>query len=174
MDGEPLERRVSRWDGEADVADHLRSTIRISCGYAGTVLWFVGGPVDYPDSGLSDQLCDDLAEWERVYDEAMVPDFAWGSIDKERAHSEEGLRLARVVAEEVGDAFEVEVDDPDSSDSGRIKGVGQGANPAAAAAFRELVRQDLEVAGRIQRARENGAQLYFTHLPPDEGGLQPD
>ncbi|GAA4282611.1 hypothetical protein GCM10022261_01420 [Brevibacterium daeguense] len=106
--------------------------------YAGTVLW-LGDPVAYGSSGLTDGLIRDLKAWEQCYYDALTPDLEWRSAELARQYTEEGNQLAARVADELGDGYEVEFRSFEpGAGRRRFHGTGAALNARAAAAFAEL------------------------------------
>ena len=141
-------------------------TIRLFPDYADTVLW-VREPIDYQDTELSRRLVSDLQAWEQFYYDSLDADFNWVSTTAVRAYSEEGTRLARRVADEVGPDFVIEF----SSRSGNAEEVqarsdSPASNPAAEAAFTSLFNadeaEDREIA---QYMRNNPGGEWIAYAP---------
>lgn len=86
-----------------------RPIVRMFPDYSYSVLW-LDGPVGYGESGLSAALIEALQAWERSYYQALTPEFEWKSVELARRFTSEGNRLARMVADELGETYEVEFD----------------------------------------------------------------
>jgi hypothetical protein len=144
-------------------ARYLRSVVRVFPDYAGTVLWFVGGPVDYAEAAIGDDLAADMRRWEAAYYDALGPDLEWPSPAARIAHAEAGLDLARRLSDELGDAFEVEVFDARDRPQ-RLRGRHAPANPRAVAAFRARVAEDEALTAQVDEMRASGAR-FEVHGP---------
>ena len=89
-----------------DCAADKVPVVRMFPDYADTVLWF-DGPVDYAQCGLSERLIRDLTRWEQGYYDALE-DLEWRTPELAAQFTKDGIRLARQVARELGEDFEVE------------------------------------------------------------------
>ena len=118
-------RRASRQHArEGSVVVQLRPA------WADSVLLYWGSPVAYERSGLDDELVAELQAWDIAYYDRVDTDGQWRSAAAHDAHRIEGARLAQRVADALGRAFAVELDE-------RIfQSVRPPALPAAAAAFK--------------------------------------
>ena len=87
--------------------DGGQRTIRLFPDYADTVLW-IREPIDYEDTGLSDELVAGMRAWEQFYYDSLDADFNWVSAEAARTFTEEGTRLAQSVSSEVGSRFLIE------------------------------------------------------------------
>jgi hypothetical protein len=144
------------------MAPYKRSeVVRMFPDYAGTVLWYGGGPVDYDDAHLPAGLVADLEAWEASYDEGLDDELEWRSRDLEKAHAVQGAELARRVAEALGSAFVIQ------GDRGKVRSDRPPTSPEAAAAFNALA--DQEEAAYNERARlvAEGAELSWSAYPPE-------
>ncbi len=153
-------------DETRDAGAYLRTVVRVFPDYANTVLWFVGGPVDYADAKVTDSLAADMRAWEESYYESLNDAMAWRSLELEGRHAAEGLRLARLLADELGDAFEVEVWAEGAKEKVRILGQHPGSNPAAVAAFRGRAAESDAEDERIRQLRGSGATFGWTAYTP--------
>ena len=144
------------------MAPYKRSdVVRMFPDYAGTVLWYGGGPVDYEDAHLPAGLVADLEAWEALYYAGLDEAMEWRSRDLERAYAAQGAELARRVAEALGSAFVIK------GDGGKACSDGPPTSPEAAAAFTALA--DEEEAEYNERARmvAGGAELSWSAYPPE-------
>ncbi len=158
---------AARSDDEMrDPGAYLRTVVRVFPDYAGTVLWFVGGPVDYADAKLSDSLAAAMQAWEESYYRSLDDDLKWRSPGTEEHHAAEGLRLARLLADELGDAFEVEVWAEGAKEKIRILGLHPGSNPAAVAAFRGWAAESEAEDERVRQLRDSGVTFGWTAYSP--------
>ena len=87
--------------------DGGQRTIRLFPDYADTVLW-IREPIDYEDTGLSDELVAGMRGWEQFYYDSLDADFNWVSAEAARTFTEEGTRPAQSVSSEVGPRFLIE------------------------------------------------------------------
>jgi len=172
MTGDRREWRVPLLPSDEEMADpgaYLRSVVRIFPDYADTVLWFVGGPVDYADAKLTESLAAEMSAWEAAYYADLGEERDWRSKDLETHHYREGLRLARALSDELGDSFEVEVFARDS-DQGeyklRIQARGRGSNPQAVEAFKEWAAASEAEDARFRELKASGGSFYWTAYAP--------
>ena len=147
-----------------DLSEYSTSVVRLFPDYAGSPVWF-SEPVPYEVSRLSGDLVRDLQVWEESYYRGLHKEFAWRSDAMRSAFTVEGKRLARWLADELGDEFSVEYDNPAMSGKHRVRGSGPPRNPAAAAAFRQLANDAQAEHDRIRRiadqARREGGTLEW-------------
>jgi hypothetical protein len=129
--------------------------------YAGSVLWYGGGPVDYEDAHLPAGLVADLQAWEASYYDGLDDEMEWRSRGLEKAYAARGAELARRVAEALGSAFVIR------GDGGKARSDGPPTSPEAAAAFSALA--DDEEAEYTERARmvAEGAALSWSAYPSE-------
>jgi hypothetical protein len=143
----------------ANPGAYLRSVVRVFPDYADSVLWFIGGPVDYADAKVTVPLTTDMRAWETSYYAGLGADMEWRSTGLETHHYREGLRLARALSDELGDAFEVEVfalDKKRKEYKVRLLGQRQGSNPRAMAAFREWAAESEAADSRLEELKASG------------------
>src|SRR5689334_1382975 len=114
---------------------HDVPVVRLFSGWAESPVWF-DGPVAYEDTRLDAELVADLRAWDDGYYAALTPTYAWSSPDLEARYHREGARLARRLADQLGDEFEVEHDLGDARR--RVRATGPARNQEAAAAFRAM------------------------------------
>lgn len=140
-----------------DAAEYLRTVVRVFPDYADTVLWFAPGPVSYEESHLTEGLVAELVEWEGTYYASLTDLFQWRPEANLLAFDVEGLRLAHRLAEELGDAVEVEYRNYQKGalEPARVRGTGKGTNSAARAAFVKMAH-DAKVEDESR-----------SHVPPD-------
>jgi len=144
------------------MAPHKRSdVVRMFPDYAGTVLWYGGGPVDYEDAHLPAGLVADLEAWEASYYDGRDDEMEWRSRDRAKAHAAQGTELARRVAEALGSAFVIQ------GDGGKARFDSPPTSPDAAASFTALA--DVERAEYNERARmvAEGAEMSWSAYPPE-------
>lgn len=138
--------------------------MRVFPDYADTVLWFAPGPVSYEESHLTEGLVAEMVKWEATYYANLTDLFEWHAEADLLAFDEEGLRLANRLAEELGDAVEVDylnhregVPTPV-----RVHGTENGTNAAARAAFVKMARNaKVEHESRSQIPPDGEVRLRF-------------
>jgi hypothetical protein len=176
MTTEPREWRVPLLPTDEEMADpggYLRSVVRVFPDYAGTVLWFVDGPVDYSDAKVTASLAADMSAWEDSYYTGLDDEREWKTTDLEVHHYREGLRLARALSVELGDAFEVEVFAQDSEGNEyklRIQGRGRGSNPRAVGAFKEWAAASGAEDTKFRELKASGGSFHWTAYAPVKKG----
>lgn len=145
-----------------------RQVVRMFPDYADTVLWF-GGPVAYTSSGLNPELVRDLQDWEQSYYDALTPDLEWKSAELFRQFTQDGSGLARRVAEELGNAYEVELRSHEQGvPPSRFRGTGAITNPSAVAAFDELtvvLRTERNKSASSAAGRSGEVSEWFASAP---------
>ncbi|MBD8045379.1 hypothetical protein H9638_16345 [Arthrobacter sp. Sa2BUA2] len=115
-----------------------RITVRMFPDYAGTVLW-LGEPVGYERTGLTPELIRALQSWEESYYESLAPGLDWMSVDAAHRFTAEGNRLAGLVADELGERYDVAFTSyEDGAPAGIFHSPGPAGNAKAAAAFDAL------------------------------------
>lgn len=135
------------------------AVIRMFPDYADTVLW-LGGPIDYPLTGLSEALIAELKAWERSFYDSPNRRHAGASRGLEEKFIRTGVALAKKLTTELGSGFIIEYDAAAAlKEPTRYQCPGSAANPHAAVACGLLVarrrREDAELA---ESARDG--QLY--------------
>ncbi|MGG5170554.1 hypothetical protein ACQR35_00030 [Pseudarthrobacter sp. J1738] len=152
-------------------------TVRMFPDYADTVLWF-DDPVDYDLAGLTQGLVRDLRVWEQSYYESLTPDLDWKSAELARRFTLEGNRLARRVADELGDGYEIEFNSYEKNvPTRRFRGTGPALNARAAAAFDALAAALQAKQDEISRARtaaQRGENTgWFAYSPLSDTVFKP-
>lgn len=153
----------------ANPGAYLRSVVRVFPDYADTVLWFVGGPVDYSDAKVTESLAADMSAWEDSYYAGLDDEMGWKSTDLETHHYREGLRIARALSDERGDSFEVEVFAQDGEHDEckvRILGQGRGSNPSAVAVFRARAAAGETEDAYFRELKASGGSFHWTAYAP--------
>ncbi|SMX90625.1 hypothetical protein BI49514_02323 [Brevibacterium iodinum ATCC 49514] len=146
-------------------------TIRMFPDYAGTVLW-ISMPIEYEDTGLSGGLVAELVDWEEFYYDSLDSDFNWVPESAARTFTEEGVRLARLVAAEVGPQFEVEFSSyEDGAETVHIRAEHPAQNPAAEAAFARLFDEDEAEWREAQERRKNNPDGEWIAYAPLSGAV---
>ena len=129
-----------------------RTVVRLFPDYGDTVLW-LDGPINYDVTDLTDDLVNELRDWEQFYYESLTPGFNWKSSDRATKYAAEGHRLAQRVADELGDGYEIEFRSyEENARTHRFRGA-QSPNPRAVAAFDALTAAFRVEQERISRAR---------------------
>jgi hypothetical protein len=144
-----------------DWRERFRTTVRMFFDHAGTVLWFVNGPVAYEDSGLPADLIERLRAWEREEDAAFARTdgtrpSAREAADEQR-RDEIGLRLAREIADELGDQFAVEFHRAAAPERVILRARHPGSNPAARSAFERWEEADRAEAARLHEKLQSSS-----------------
>ena len=104
--------------------------------YAESVIW-LRTPIPYEMTRLDAWLVEALKSWDQSYYAGLTPDLSWRSPGLQAEFLAEGARLARRLADQIGDEFQVQHQLPDGLHR-RVRGSGPARNPDAAAAFRRL------------------------------------
>ena len=147
-----------------DAAEYLRTVVRVFPDYADTVLWFAPGPVSYEESHLTEGLVAEMVKWEATYYANLTDLFEWREEADLLAFDEEGLRLANRLAEELGDAVEVDYLNHREGvlKPVRVRGTGNGTNAAARAAFMMMAHDaKLKYKSRSQISPDGEVRLGF-------------
>ena len=116
--------------------------VRLAPEEDGDVIWFTG-PVSLEDSNLSEDLIREVEEWERFF-HSHLKHGQYVVVAESMPHfKEEGIRLARRLANEIGSTFVVEfVPDERHPSPRRFRSAGRPTNAAAARVFSALAAQD--------------------------------
>jgi hypothetical protein len=124
--------------------DHARThLVRMFPDYADSVLW-LDGPVDYGESGLSEQLVADLREWEEACYASPT-----------RRDVQQTQSLARRVAAELGSRFAVEYDAAeDTDDVRRVTSARPALNVEAEAAFLARAEEAVRAQERLAALKD--------------------
>lgn len=122
--------RVSETDDE--------DVVRLFPDNADTVIWF-SGPVSYEEAHLSEVLSAAMKAWEHFFNAHEVSSHYVVDAASMPYYRDEGIRLARGLANEIGSQFVVEFD-PDERNPAprRFRAAGPATNSAAARVFSEL------------------------------------
>lgn len=131
-----------------------RHVVRLFSGYADSPIWVVGGPVDYADSALTEELVADLTAWDSS---------SYGGVDGlliERSEASEALseELAERLATELGDGFVVSCGG--ETGSALFTSKMPPTNPDAATAFTQLIDEELK-----QRDFSPGDMYWYAYAP---------
>jgi hypothetical protein len=162
-------------DLDGDWRERRRSTVRMFPDFAGSVLWFTDGLVSYEESALSAGLVGELQWWEQGWLDGLGDDYALRTPDLERRHQREGLRLARLLADELGDRLAVEFHRIDSDGFVMIRSRGAPTNRAAAAAFTAWADADRADEAEVERRNAEGESLgWWAPLSRRDGAAGPD
>jgi hypothetical protein len=120
----PILRRASRRRGRQG-----SERVQLRPAWADSVLLYWGSSVAYEHSGLDDDLVAELEAWDTSYYDRVNTGGQWRSAAAHDAHRIEGARVAQRVADALGRAFAVEVDER------IVQSRHPPASPASAAAF---------------------------------------
>ena len=93
--------------GVRPASEYATSVVRLFPDYAGTVIWFIG-PIAYGETRLDAGLVADLQAWEASYYAGLTSDYSWRSPDVEAHFNKLGAGLARRLADQIGDQFQVQ------------------------------------------------------------------
>lgn len=138
--------------------------IRVFPDYAGTVLW-LHGPVDYADAALSPELAADMAEWESAYYDALDGNEAWKSRSAAAQFTTIGNSLARRLAQELGEGFEVAFHSYAPGSSRQLfHSEKHSRNPAAAKAFHGIVVAEEALQAKFEADQGDGVG-WFAYAP---------
>ncbi len=152
--------------GFGSASEYATSVVRLFSDYADSVIWF-SGPVAYEDTWLEHDLVADLRSWDATYYAGLTSDHEWRSPDAACRYHRAGARLARRVAEQIGDDFQVQYDQGDTHR--RARAAGRARNEQAASAFHEMAEQARVEWARmrevVERAKRNGETLYWSAGP---------
>lgn len=144
------------------MSEYATTVVRLFPGHAESVLWF-SSPVPYEETQLDVQLLADLQAWEASYEAGLTSDRSWRSRELETRFHAEGARLARRIADQIGDDFEVEYDLRESHR--RVRGAGPARNPDAAAVLHRLAataREEwVQLRQVVEQAAKNGSTLEW-------------
>lgn len=118
-----------------------RPVVRLFSGYADSPIWAAGGPVDYADSALTEELVAELTGWDSG---------SYGGADGlliERSEGSKALveELAERLATELGDGFVVSCEGSDGPMT--FSSEGPPTNPDAVMAFSALIEEELKLRG---------------------------
>lgn len=145
-------------------ADGSLIRIRVFPDYADTVLW-CHGPVGYTDAALSPGLAAGMAAWEQFYYDSLDGNQRWKSHSGAAQFTATGSELAQLLAEELGDGFEVEFHSYAPGSSRQLFSVDtHSRNPAAAAAFRGIEAAEEELQARFAADQGDGVG-WFAYAP---------
>ena len=149
-----------------DVDAYGTSVVRLFSGHAESVVWF-SEPVPYAETRLDAALVGDLRAWDAAFHAGLTAEGDWRSPDLAEQQERVGARLARRLADQLGDDFEVEHDLGD--DRRRVRAAGPARNPEAAAAFGAMADRARAERARlravVERARRDGHTLSWSAGP---------
>lgn len=147
---------------------YATSVVRLFPGWADSVVWFPS-PVAYADTHLDASLVADLVEWERSFYAGLGPDLSWPSPQLEADFLAVGARLARRLADQIGDEFQVQHDT--AAGHRLVRAAGPARNREAEAAFRGFADEALgrwtELRDIVERAERDGHVLEWRAYPED-------
>ena len=140
----------------------LQTRVRVFPDYADSVIWFCIGLVHYDEARISPGLQADMEAWEQTYYEGIdTQNYQWKSRTQHQRFVAEGLRLGAMLADELGEQFEVEVVATfGSSENNTIfRSPRQATNREAAAAFAARAQKLLEFELYMKRVRDAGGSF---------------
>lgn len=128
--------------------------VRLSPGHPDGVICF-SEPVVYEKTQLDPDLIADLQAWDASYSAGLTPDHSWRSTDAEVDFYAAGASFAQRVADQIGDAFQVEYDVGETQR--RVRGAHPARNPEAAATFARMAN---DARAEWANLREAAAQAW--------------
>ncbi|MFJ5955955.1 hypothetical protein ACIQC5_08340 [Paenarthrobacter sp. NPDC092416] len=153
-----------------------RAIVRMFPDYGDTVLWFAGLPVDYEVAGLTEALVRSLKDWEQSYYDSLTRNLEWKSAELAGKYAAEGVRLAQLLADELGEAYQVEFKYFEHQAQVRRFRGGVAANVKAAAAFDALAvaqrLKDDEIA-RGKASEQTGDTGWSAYSPQSGKAFKP-
>ena len=141
--------------GMGAVSEYATTVVRLFPDYADSVIWF-RGPVSYEATHLDARLIADLQTWDATYYAGLSSDYSWRTPQLMTQFHAEGARLARRLADQLGDGFLVEYDLGESHR--RVRGAGPARNPDAAAAFSRLADAAGEEWAELKQMADQAAK----------------
>jgi len=145
------------------VSEYATSIVLLSPGHTRSVICF-SEPVPYAETQLDPPLIAGLRTWGASYSAGLAPDYSWRSPTAEARFWATGARLAQRLADQIGDAFQVQYDV--GRTQRRVRGAHPARNPDAAAAFTRMAddaRADWarlrEVAARAWRDSDTKQEI---------------
>ena len=160
-------RTLSRVTGRVGKVDeYATSVVRLFSGHAQSVIWF-SGPVPYEETRLEADLVADLRAWDTAWHVGLAADGAWSRPDLAVQHDRAGARLARRLADQLGDDFQVEHDL--GGVRRRVRAAGPARNAEAAATFRAMAERTrtewIQLREIVDRANRDGHTLSWRAEP---------
>lgn len=137
------------------VSEYATSVVRLFPDHAGSVIWF-RSPVPYEETRLDPRLIADLRAWDASYYAGLTSSDEWRTPEVGTRFHAAGARLARRLADQIGDDFQVEHDLGESHR--RVRAAGPARNPAAAAAFQRLADAAREEWARLRQVVDQAAK----------------
>jgi hypothetical protein len=139
------------------ITPHHRPAVRVFPDYAGTVIWFICGPIDYDDACLTSALVLDMQAWEQKYYANLTDEYVWREGFDAEEYIADGIQLAQRLANEIGDILSVEL----ITDMRTITlfGEGNGTNPRARAAFLLMAEESLPEGPSLKLATRDGVEV---------------
>lgn len=146
--------------------EYATSVVRLFAGWADSAIWF-SGPIGYEDTHLDDDLVAGLRAWDASYYASLTSDDEWADPDDATRYYRAGARLARRLAGQIGDDFQVEHDL--GGTHRRVRARGPALNPTAAHAFHEMAQRaeadQAQIRAAVERARRSGDVLRWSTEP---------
>lgn len=143
--------------------------IRLFAGWAESELWH-GGPIPYEDARLDPLLVTRLHDWARECHRTVLVDNRDSATDTSQELAHRGIALAKEVAQQLGDGFIVEMDDPTSASKLQLRGRGRAANPDAAAALRARADATHRRHDTVQQLLKGGTGAWVAYNPIIDAG----
>lgn len=120
------------------LSEYATSVVRLFPDYAETPIWFME-PVSYEKTRLDARLVRDLQTWDATYYAALARATSWSQPMAGVEYITQGALLARRIAEQIGDQFQVEHRAPQEPHQlRRVRSSRAAGNPQAEAAFQQL------------------------------------
>lgn len=143
----------------------------------GVTVW-LGDPVGYEESGLTQGQVDDLLHWSKFYFDSLNEDQELKEPNLARQFTKMGNLLAQRLADELGSEHEVALMAYDNSvPSSKFRAAGAASNPRAAAAFVKLNTTIQEEAAQMLRQFEKsgakGSFGWFSYAPLSGSVVEP-
>jgi len=142
-------------EGIGVVSEYATTVVRLFPDHAGSAIWF-SSPLPYEESQLDAPLIADLRAWEDRHHDGLDSDYEWRTPELETHFHADGARLARRLADQIGDDFQVQYELGGSHR--RIRGVGPARNPDAAAVFHRLADTAREEWSRLRKMVDQAAE----------------
>ncbi|HEX4444157.1 MAG TPA: hypothetical protein VHZ81_11345 [Galbitalea sp.] len=157
----------------AETEDEQYRVVRIFPDYGHSSIWFADAyPFDYEECAISAELRASFEVWEQFYYRHVG--YSSQRLPTRLAeYNDQGRRLARQLADEIGPGFEVECSSPEATGTTRFSASGPARNTAAAAAFARVREEsradDLAMRSRLADGRERGRTYGWTAHSPKTG-----
>jgi hypothetical protein len=143
----------------------LEIRVRVFPDYADSVIWFCIGSVPYDEARISSGLQAAMETWEQAYYDGIDNQhYEWKSRAQRQRFKAEGLGIGAMLADELGEQFEVEVDAEVGSPESKtiFRSPGKPTNREAAAAFQTRAQELLEFERYVKRVRDSGGSFGWS------------